>query len=584
MCGETGVAAPKAAPKPQAKQEAAAAPKAEDDGPKSEKELAKEAKKAAKEEEKKRKEDEKLKREEERKAAELAKMGPSLTLETMDLHSHGNLFIQSHKKTDRKWTHVRELTKELNKQPVWLRCRVQTSRKQAKFCFLELRQGMNTVQAIAKDEILNFATTLSVETVVDVEALVDVPPEPIKSCTQTDVELKITRLYAISRAQPLPFQIADASRSEAELAADEALVRVNQDVRLDNRIIDLRTAANHAIFRLQSGVCQLFREYLTQERFVEIHTPKLIGTASEGGANVFKLNYFNGNAFLAQSPQLYKQMAIMSDIPRVFEIAPVFRAEDSMTHRHMTEFVGLDMEMTFKEHYSECLDVLDALFDYIFTNLNSRFRSELDTVRKQYPFMDLKWKGIKDGGCLRMRFDEAVRLLREEGPKILEERLRTEKDVFFIKKYQDHCVAMRNKNETDDLSTEDEKVLGEVIHNKYQQDFYIIDKFPAEVRPFYTMEDPNDPKWTNSYDIFIRGEEIMSGAQRIHDADMLMKKAKAMEVDLAPIQAYVDAFKYGAHPHAGGGVGLERVVMLFCGLNNIRKTSMFPRDPKRITP
>jgi len=580
LCGETGPAAPKAKQQPAAAHPA----KSENDGPKSEKELAKEAKKAAKEAEKKMKEEEKLKREEERKAAELAKLGPSLTLLTMDSHPCGNLFIQSHKKTDRKWSNVQDLTKELKGQSVWLRCRIQASRKQSKFCFLELREGMNTVQAIAKDELLNFASTLTVETVVDVEALVDVPPEPIKSCSQTDVELKITRLYSISRAAPLPFQIVDASRSEAELAADETLVRVNQDVRLDNRIIDLRTAANQAIFRLQSAVCQLFREYLTKEKFVEIHTPKLIGTASEGGANVFKCNYFGGDAFLAQSPQLYKQMALMADLPRVFEVAPVFRAEDSFTHRHLTEFVGLDMEMVFKEHYSEVLDVLDGLFDYIFTNLNARFRPEIETVRKQYPFKDLKWKGIKDGGCLILRFDEAITLLRAEGPKILEERLKTEKEVFFIKKYNDHIVAMKNKNLTDDLSTEDEKVLGEVISNKYDQDFYIIDKFPAEVRPFYTMVDPEDPKWTNSYDIFIRGEEIMSGAQRIHDPDMLLKKAKSMEVDMTPIMDYVNAFKYGAFPHAGGGVGMERVVMLFLSLNNIRKTSMFPRDPKRITP
>lgn len=137
---------------------------------------------------------------------------------------------------------------------------------------------------------------------------------------------------------------------------------------------------------------------------------------------------------------------------------------------------------------------------------------------------------------------------------------------------------------TEDLTTEDERVLGRIIHDMYGQDFYIIDKFPSEVRPFYTMEDPEDPTWSNSYDIFIRGEEVLSGAQRIHDATMLLDRAKRLGVDLDSLQDYVNAMRYGAFPHAGGGVGMERVLMLFLKLSNIRKASMFPRDPTRITP
>merc|ERR1712232_483176 len=160
-----------------------------------------------------------------------------------------------------------------------------------------------------------------------------------------------------------------------------SLVRVGQEVRLDNRVIDMRTVANQAIFRIQSGVCTLFREFLLNNGFQEIHTPKLIGGASEGGADVFRVDYFEGNAFLAQSPQLYKQMALMTDMPRVFEIGPIFRSEKSFTHRHMTEFIGLDMEMTFKDHYSEVLDMLDGLFYHIFEGLNQRFHKEIEAVR-----------------------------------------------------------------------------------------------------------------------------------------------------------------------------------------------------------
>jgi len=357
-------------------------------------------------------------------------------------------------------------------------------------------------------------------------------------------------------------------------------VRVGQEVRLDHRVIDLRTVANQAIFRIQSGVCQLFREFLLGQSFQEIHTPKLIGGASEGGADVFEVKYFERSAFLAQSPQLYKQMALMTDMPRVFEIGPVFRSENSNTHRHMTEFTGLDIEMTFRDHYHEVLEVLDGLFNHIFEGLRSRFAREIEAVRAQYPFEDLKWKHP----CLRLTFKEAVGLLRERGPRVLEARLAQERGEHEQAVLLRHLEGMRAHGDEEDISTEDEKVLGTVIREEYGEELYIIDKFPKDTRPFYTMPDPSDARWTNAYDIFLRGEEITSGAQRIHDPKMLAERCEAKGVPVSSIQAYLDAFKYGSYPHGGAGIGLERVVMLFLCLNNIRKTSMFPRDPKRIFP
>jgi aspartyl-tRNA synthetase len=378
----------------------------------------------------------------------------------------------------------------------------------------------------------------------------------------------------------LPLQLADASRSEIEFDKDESLVRVNQDTRLDNRVIDLRTVANQAIFRMQSGVCTLFREFLLSKTFQEIHTPKLIGGASEGGADVFEVKYFEGKAFLAQSPQLYKQMALMTDMPRVFEIGPVFRSERSFTHRHMTEFTGLDLEMTFKDHYHEVLDVLDGLFNHIFEGLNTKFAREIEAVRAQYPFEPLQWKYP----CKRLTFKEAVELLRTKGPAVLEERLKNASSDYERGLIQKHLESVRVHEDEEDISTEDEKILGVVMKQEFNEELYIIDKFPKDVRPFYTMPDPFDPRWTNAYDIFLRGEEITSGAQRIHDPKMLGEKAESLGISIASIQKYIDAFKYGAYPHAGAGIGMERVVMLFLNLNNIRKTSMFPRDPKRLTP
>ena len=529
-----------------------------------------------------------------KKAAEAESLGPSMRLPTLDEHSFGNLFLQSERlpggRPAREWAEVGALSASLAGQRVWVRARLATSRKQGKtLCFLQLRQTMRTVQAVVTSEqgaaIVAFAGALPRESVIDVYGTVTKPAEKVGSCTQQDVELQVEKLFCTSRSvAELPLQLEDAARSEAELAKDPTLTRVNQDVRLNHRVLDLRTAANQGILRVQAGVCRLFREFLLSQGFTEIHTPKLVAKASEGGADVFEVEYFGGSAYLAQSPQLFKQMALMADLERVFEIGPVFRSENALTHRHMTEFTGLDMEMCFNEHYHEALDMLDRLFNAVFEGLNARYRDELEAVRQQHPFADLRYRYP----CLRLEYKEAMGLLRKHGPAMLERMLaeaqaagETEK---VIARLRERVPLVAAQPDTEDIGTEDEKLLGRIIAEVHGQDFYIVDKFPMAVRAFYTMVDPADARFSNSYDIFIRGEEVMSGAQRIHDPDELVAAATAKGVDLRPLQAYVDAFKYGAYPHAGGGVGLERVVMLFLGLPNIRKTSMFPRDPKRLTP
>jgi len=567
------------------------------------KEADKEAKKAAKAEEKRKKEEEKERKRREREEAERRKIDgpevPAVTLLDFMDHPFGQLNIQSHGKTERTWTDVGDLGPQASGTSVWVRVRLHNSRKQsAKLGFLVLRQRLATVQAVVQGkDIASFACGLPKESVVDIFADVSTPPEPVASCTQSAVELNVTRIYCITKAQTrLPLQLEDAGRSDAEIERLK-LPRVDQNTRLDNRVIDLRTAANQAIFRIQSEVCHLFREFLLKHNFVEIHSPKMIATASEGGADVFRLKYFQRNAFLAQSPQLYKQMALMADMGRVFEIGPVFRSEKSFTHRHMTEFTGLDMEMTFKDNYHEVLDMLEKLFLHIFKGINERCPRELEAVRAQYPFANLKFGDT----ALRLRYQEAVALLREHGPAIGAERLavleaqqqaaaaagdgENARDLAQqVHDAREHLKTVPGHADDEDISTKDEKLLGAIISRVKGTDFYVIDKFPRALRPFYTMADPDDPKWSNSYDIFIRGEEVTSGAQRIHDPQMLLDNAKQLGVDLTPIQDYVDSFQYGAFPHAGGGIGMERVVMLFLSLDNIRKSSMFPRDPSRLTP
>ena len=479
--------------------------------------------------------------------------------------------VQSQTHDSRSILKLSELNEEI-KEPVWVRARLHSSRIKGNLGFLILRQGYWTVQCTllkgqqVSKQMIKYASSISNESVIDVYGTVTIPSEPIKSCTISSMELQIQKLHCVSRAfTPLPFQLEDANQPMTleqaenegkgiETEEEGGRSRVKQKVRLDNRYIDLRLPVNQALMRLSSGICQFFREFLYQNGFTEIHTPKLIAGTSEGGAEVFRTTYFERNACLAQSPQLYKQMAIMADLDRVFEIGPVFRAENSNTHRHLCEFVGLDFEMAIKEHYFEVLEVIHNLFVHIFKGLEKNYASELKAVYNHFPFIEPFQYTEKP---LFFTFQEAAQILNEAGYP---------------------------QDPMEDLKTEAEKLFGKIVKEKYHTDFYVIHRYPAEVRPFYTMICEDDPNWTCSFDVFMRGEEIISGAQRIHDPDLLRQRAIHKGIDVSTIKDYIDSFRFGAFPHGGAGVGLERVLMLFCGLKNIRWSSMFPRDPKRLTP
>ena len=326
-----------------------------------------------------------------------------------------------------------------------------------------------------------------------------------------------------------------------------------QDMRLNSRWLDLRVPANNAIMRIRSGVSLLFREALLGEGFLEINSPKLIAGESEGGSDVFRTDYFGQSAYLAQSPQLYKQMAIAADLGRVFEIGPVFRAENSNTRRHLCEFTGLDLEMAISEHYDETLGVLHRMFRHIFSGLETRYAKELAVVREQYPSEPVQFTEQP----LVLHWPEAMAMLKQAGVEA---------------------------DEQGDLSSTVELQLGQLVKEKYSADFFILDQYPSAVRPFYTMPNAQDPRFSNSYDLFIRGQEICSGAQRCHNAAQLEQQIVSKGINPAPLQCYIEAFKHGMPPHAGAGIGLERVVFLYLGLDNVRKASMFPRDPGRCSP
>ena len=542
----------------------------------SKKELNKMRKKAAKEA--KKLEAQRLKAEAQKLKTENAKQEEKeLVIPTLT-QREGNVWgeleiVQSGKIEDIEFTELKDLNKEMDGKTVWLRARIQNSRVTGKVAFMVLRQRLFTLQTVSSlsetltADFLTFLKGIPKESIVDIKGKIMKVSESVKSCSIQDIELHVESLILINRTmKQLPFEMKDASRKmdlhqtaimdkeeEGEGDADNKESIVGLKTRLDNRIIDLRTPANQGIFRVQSAVCTLYREFLLSQGFIEIHTPKLLGGASEGGSNVFKFDYFGKSGCLAQSPQLYKQMMIMADFEKVFEIGPVFRAENSNTHRHLCEFTGLDGEMEIKQHYFEVLDVIGNLFNHMFKGLETRYAKELAVINEQFEFEPFKF--LEEP--LKLTFAEGVALLKEAGV---------------------------DQDPHDDLSTETEKILGGLVREKYNTDFYMLHQYPEEARPFYTMLDKEDPRFTCSYDVFMRGEEIISGAQRIHDPVLLAKRAEEKGIEVASIQDYIDSFSYGAYPHGGWGVGLERVVMLYLNVGNVRRTSAFPRDPKRISP
>lgn len=497
-----------------------------------------------------------------------------------------------------KWTCFIDISEELVGKVIKCRCRIQRTRGKGKSAFLVLRDILDTAQGVlftgdeVSPQMIKFICSIPHESLVDVEALVTKVDKPIESCTISNYELQIKKFFlVVPCVNVLPFQIEDANRKTQKGMEDEpekaqekpqetteekkdekkdkkdkkekkdkdkdkkekVEIIVKSDTRFDNRVLDLRVAATQSMMRLQSAVGQLYREYLYKENFIEIHSPKLIGGASEGGTNVFKLKYFDREACLAQSPQLYKQMSVIGGIEKVFEIAPVFRAENSNTSRHLCEFTMLDLEMTFKEHYFEITDTINKLFVHIFNGLKTRFKHELNIVANQYPFELIEYPEE----LVKLSFHEGVALLKENG---------IEQDI------------------NEDLDTVNERILGELVKKKYGTDFYLLHRYPKSARPFYTMPDPQDPNFTNSYDAFIRGEEILSGAQRIHDYDMLYQKVVEKGINPETLKDYINAFKLGAPPHGGAGIGLERVVKLFIGFGNVKRCCLFPRDPSRLSP
>lgn len=320
------------------------------------------------------------------------------------------------------------------------------------------------------------------------------------------------------------------------------------ETKLSLRPISLRNIRERAVFKLQEGIVRGFRDFLFTQNFTEIHTPKIVSGNAEGGANVFKLEYFGKKAFLAQSPQTYKQMMV-GVYDRVFEVAPVFRAEKHNTVRHLNEYTSMDFEMGYIDSFTDIMEAEQGMLAYTFRFLQEHYAKELKLLNVT----------LSDVSKIpAVRFDTAKQLVSEKYDR-------------------------RIKNPYD-LEPEEEQLIGRYFMEEYGSDFVFVTHYPSKKRPFYAMDDPENTKFTLSFDLLYKGMEITTGGQRIHDYKMLVEKMQERGMDIEDFTDYLSVFKHGMPPHGGLGIGLERLTMCLIGEKNVRETTMFPRDVSRLAP
>ena len=320
------------------------------------------------------------------------------------------------------------------------------------------------------------------------------------------------------------------------------------ETNLDLRPISLRNIRERAKFKVQEGVVKGFREFLDSQGFTEIHTPKIGSKGAEGGANIFKLEYFHRPAVLAQSPQFYKQMMV-GVFDRVFETAPVFRAEKHNTKRHLNEYTSLDFEMGYIDGFEDIMAMETGVLQHIMKVLKEQYGHELEILNVELPGTD---------EIPMVRFDEAKRLVSEKYDR-----------------------SIRNPY---DLEPEEEVLISRYFKEEYDADFVFVTHYPSKKIPFYAMDDPADPTFTLSFDCLFRGMEITTGGQRIHDYHQLLEKIEKRGMTTEGMDAYLMAFKHGMPPHGGLGIGMERLTMKLLGEDNVRETTLFPRDLSRLEP
>ena len=332
------------------------------------------------------------------------------------------------------------------------------------------------------------------------------------------------------------------------LPIDKWKLNTSLEAKLDRRSLSLRNIRERARFRIQEGIVRGFRDFLYEQGFTEIHTPKIGAKSAEGGANMFRLSYFHRPAVLQQSPQLYKQMMV-GVFDRVFETGPVFRAEKHNTRRHLNEYTSLDFEMGYIHSFLDICAMETGFLQYTLNLLEKEYSKELKLLNITLPDVEK---------IPYVRFDEAKRLVSEK-----------------------YNRKIRNPF---DLEPEEEELIGKYFKEEYNADFVFVTHYPSKKRPFYAMDDPEDTRYTLSFDLLYHGLEITTGGQRIHDLNMLEEKIQAKGMTEEGLEQYLDAFRFGMPPHGGLGIGLERLTMQLLGEDNVREACLFPRDMSRLEP
>ncbi|MDO9537250.1 MAG: aspartate--tRNA(Asn) ligase [Thermoplasmata archaeon] len=429
------------------------------------------------------------------------------------------------------------LSKDMAGQKVTIAGWLQDTRNLGGIAFLLLRDrsGIAQITCLKKklgDEIFTHLTTIPRESVLAVTGELKLNEQ-----VSTGFEILPETFEVLAEAQsPLPLGIIDK-------------VGVELDTRLNNRFLDLRKSQVLAIFKLREILIRGMREYLVSQKFMEVTTPKIVAAGAEGGSTLFPIKYFENQAYLAQSPQLYKQMLMGAGIDRLYELAPAYRAEQSDTVRHIAEFASLDIEMSFIKSEEDVMHLLEGLMTHALESVLKEGKQYLDELGVEVSVPKLPFP--------RITLKEAIKMLADAGLEV-----------------------------KGDLDTEAEKKLGEIMLEKHGAELYFITKFPTELKKttFYAMRDASNSVLTNYFDLDYRGEELVSGGQREHRIGILINQLEEIGYDPKDFEFYLQAFRYGMPPHGGFGLGIERVLHMMLRLPNIRECVMFPRDMYRVVP
>ena len=433
------------------------------------------------------------------------------------------------------------------------------------FSFIQLRLSDAVIQCVQDQEtVIKMRTEdqLKEAAPMNLPIQVDQMGQPVQS-DQPEREIRLQNEMAVAvtgKLRPEPraphgFELVLRSVVVLSIPAQQRPLplakkknQVSLEILLNLRPISLRHPMQRHLFKLQEGICRSFRLFLTQEGFTEIHTPKITASGAEGGSKIFKLDYFGQKAYLAQSPQLYKQMMV-GVYERVFETGPVFRAEKHNTTRHLNEYTSLDFEMGFISSFYDVIEMETAFLQAMVSHLKTTCADALQALNISLT-CPVKIPAI--------RFSEAK-------DKLMARHRDLVKDPY-------------------DLEPEEERLIGQMIHEETGSDFVFITHYPAKKRPFYTMEDPVDPKYSLSFDLLYKGLEITTGGQRIHDYQQQVDKMIRLGMHPEHFTSWLQIHACGMPPHGGLGIGLERLLMQMTGLDNIKKAALFPRDLSRLEP